>query len=232
MLSSSTARLKARPERQPLGKITSAGVARLPLGRQQALLYVPAAVPARQIPLVVMLHGSGADKMQGIELLSAMAEQHGFLLLAPKANQHTWDLLLGTYGPDVAGIDAALAVIFRQYDIDPAHIAIGGFSDGASYALSLGLSNGTLFSHIIAFSPCFSAPAQLEGKPSVFISHGMQDSVLPIERCSRRIVPQLQRSGYDVTYHEFSGPHGVPQNVRQEAARWFMTPGMPLAKAL
>lgn len=30
-----------------------------------------------------------------------------------------------------------------------------GFSDGASYALSLGLPNGNLFSHIVAFSPGF-----------------------------------------------------------------------------
>lgn len=37
--------------------------------------------------------------------------------------------------------------------IDPAHVAIGGFSDGASCALSLGLVNGDLFTHVMAFSP-------------------------------------------------------------------------------
>ena len=33
-----------------------------------------------------------------------------------------------------------------------------GFSDGASYALSLGAANGDLFTHIAAFSPGFMRP--------------------------------------------------------------------------
>ena len=31
-----------------------------------------------------------------------------------------------------------------HHAVDPARIAVAGFSDGASYALSLGLTNGTL----------------------------------------------------------------------------------------
>jgi phospholipase/carboxylesterase len=37
--------------------------------------------------------------------------------------------------------------------------------------------------------------------------------VLPIDRCSRRLVPELQRAGYDVTYEEFDGGHVVPPSV-------------------
>ena len=58
---------------------------------------------------------------------------------------------------------------------------------GASYALSVGLTNGDLFSDILAFSPGFMAPAVRHGAPNIFISHGTQDTVLPIDRCSRRI---------------------------------------------
>jgi predicted esterase len=87
-----------------------------------------------------------------------------------------------------------------SYAIDPARVAIGGFSDGASYALSLGLTNGDLFSHVLAFSPGFMAPAGQEGSPRIFVSHGTRDAVLPIDRCSRRIVPTLRRAGYDVAY--------------------------------
>jgi predicted esterase len=65
------------------------------------------------------------------------------------------------------------------------------------------------------------APAAQHGTPRIFVSHGTQDRVLPIERCSRRVVPQLERAGYDVLYHEFDGPHTVPPEIARQAARWF-----------
>jgi predicted esterase len=37
--------------------------------------------------------------------------------------------------------------------------------------------------------------------------------VLPIQRCSRRIVPQLLAEGYQVDYHEFAGGHSVPAEL-------------------
>ena len=105
--------------------------------------------------------------------------------------------------------------------VDPARIGIGGFSDGASYALSLGVANGDLFTHVLAFSPGFIAPAVRRGKPRIFISHGTRDEVLPIDRTSRTIVPDLERRGYDVRYREFNGPHTVPADLAREAFGWF-----------
>jgi predicted esterase len=64
----------------------------------------------------------------------------------------------GSYGPDVDFINRSLQYVFDRYTVDPARLGIAGFSDGASYALSLGLPNGDLFSHIIAFSPGFMRP--------------------------------------------------------------------------
>jgi predicted esterase len=56
----------------------------------------------------------------------------------------------------------------------------------------------------------------------VFISHGDGDEVLPVQRCSRRIVPRLQHAGYDVHYREFAGGHDVPGPVATEAVEWFV----------
>ena len=73
------------------------------------------------------------------------------IVLAPDLRGRTWDMLLREYGPDVAHLDRALGIVFARYPTDPGRIAIGGFSDGASYALSLGIANGALFSDILAF---------------------------------------------------------------------------------
>jgi phospholipase/carboxylesterase len=102
-------------------------------------------------------------------------------------------------------------------------VAIGGYSDGASYTLSLGIANGDLFTHVLAFSPGFVAPPGRAGSPRIFVSHGTRDGWLPIERCSRRIVPQLERIGYEVRYREFEGGHVVPPEIGREAADWFAT---------
>jgi phospholipase/carboxylesterase len=116
----------------------------------------------------------------------------------PESRGQSWDVIRGGFGPDVAFLDAALRRAFDALPVDPARIAIGGFSDGASYALTLGLANGDLFARILAFSPGFAAPPGTIGRPSVFISHGRSDEVLPIGPCSRRLVPRLRAAGYDL----------------------------------
>ena len=128
---------------------------------------------------------------------------------------------MGRYGPNVAGIDRVMEQTFACYAVDPARVAIGGYSDGASYALSLGLANGDLFAHVLAFSPGFVAPAERVGSPRIFVCHGTRDGWLPVERCSRRIVPQLERAGYEVRYREIDGGHVVPPEIGREAADWF-----------
>src|SRR5215208_6428757 len=124
-------------------------------------------------------------------------------------------------GPDIAAIDRALEHAFSRCAVDPARVAVGGYSDGASYALSIGIANGDLFTHVLAFSPGFLAPASQVGSPRIFVSHGTQDRWLPIDSCSRRIVPQLERVGYEVRYREFEGGHVVPPGIAREAAFWF-----------
>jgi len=187
--------------------------------------YVPAGyqrdTPA---PLVLLLHGAGGNARNGLAPLQSLADAAGLILLAPDSRRETWDVIRGGYGPDIAFIDAALAATFARYAVDPAHLGIGGFSDGASYALSAGLTNGDLFTHILAFSPGFLAPAGQPGTPAIFISHGTHDTVLPIDRCSRRIVPRLREAGYEVLYREFDGPHTVPPDIARDAVQWFTPP--------
>ncbi|WP_207955710.1 alpha/beta hydrolase [Rubrobacter marinus] len=130
----------------------------------------------------------------------------------------------GRYGPDAAALDVALEKVFSSHAVDPARVAVGGYSDGASYALSLGLSNGDLFTRVLAFSPGFVAPASRVGSPRFFVSHGTRDGWLPIDMCSRRIVPDLERAGYEVRYREFEGGHVVPPGIGREAVEWLCSP--------
>ena len=222
-------RLHSRPGRTPAGTIP-AGVQVLgpDAGPAEGYLYVPAGyrteIPA---PLVLLLHGAGEDARDGLAQLRGQADEAGLVLLAPGSHGPTWDSILGRgrYGPDIATIDLVLGHTFSRCAVDPERVGVGGYSDGASYALSLGIANGDLFSDVFAFSPGFLAPAGRRGSPRIFVSHGTRDGWLPIDSCSRRIVPRLERAGYEVRYHEFEGGHVVPPVIAWTAARWFANRG-------
>lgn len=220
---SESASLSAHPH-EPQGE-GATGLHRLLIrNKRGALLYVPPTVQVGTFsPLAVMLHGAGGNAEHGLHLLRDYADSHSLILLAPESRKTTWDVIVeGQYGPDVSFINDCLLHVFDHYAIDRKRLALGGFSDGASYALSLGLSNGQLFTHILAFSPGFMAPLQVGDHPRIFISHGTEDSVLPIGPCSRRIVPILKREGFAVEYLEFKGPHTTPPDTKQEAVQWFL----------
>jgi phospholipase/carboxylesterase len=220
---SAEGRLRARPAGAAAGTAL-VGLRTLgPGGARDGYLYVPPTYRAGSpAPLAVLLHGAGEDARDGLALLRAQADAAGLILLAPTSREYTWDLLVGRrYGPDVAAIDRAVEHAFSRCAVDPERVAVGGYSDGASYALSLGIANGDLFTHVLAFSPGFLAPPGRRGRPRIFVSHGTRDGWLPIDRCSRTIVPRLQHAGYEVRYREFEGGHVVPPEIGREAADWF-----------
>ena|SRR5215212_1288107 len=221
-------RLQARPAMEETEEAAPVGLRSLGLtATRDGYLYVPATYrPKRSAPLALLLHGAGEDARDGLALLRAQADAAGLILLAPTSREYTWDLLVGRrYGPDVAGIDQALDHTFSNYSVDPKRVAVGGYSDGASYALSLGIANGDLLTHVLAFSPGFAAPPGQVGYPRIFVSHCTRDRWLPIDRCSRRVAPQLKLAGYEVRYREFEGGHVVPPKMAREAVNWFTTEG-------
>jgi phospholipase/carboxylesterase len=196
-------------------------------GDRDGVLYVPRDLPSNgtPVPLLMLLHGArgGASGVTNRVGAFALADQFKAIILAPDSRECcTWDVIRGGFGADVAFIDRALDQVFSRFTIDPTRLGIGGFSDGASYALSLGLSNGDLFSHVIAFSPGFMVVEQSVGKPPIFISHGTADEILPIDSTSNRLVPSLRGAGYTVDFRRFAGPHTVPAEIARDAFTWML----------
>jgi phospholipase/carboxylesterase len=217
-------RLTARPVTKGDKLETPSSIQTLSVGTTWfGLISVPPGYsPDRLAPLLVLLHGAGGEAKQAIGWLQTIADETGLILLAPQSVGATWDVIMGGYGPDVQRIDDALFEVFRRFAIDPDRVAIGGFSDGASYALSLGVINGALFRRVVAFSPGFVASTSAEDHPQFYVSHGIGDRVLPIDVCSRHLVPKLKGAGFDVVYREFDGGHTVPPYIVREAIGWLL----------
>ena len=104
---------------------------------------------------------------------------------------------------------------------------LAGYLTGASYALSIGLTNGDVLPTVLAFSPGFLVAPYPTGKPRVFVSHGRTDPILPIDACSGAFVPSMREAGYDVNFREFDGGHTVPPPVSDEAVRWWLDGAPP-----
>ena len=217
------ATLRSRPGRRT--ENVKRGVQRLGISTgRDGFLYVPSSYSsATPAPLLVLLHGAGRDSSDWSGFLfTKLFDDPPVIVLAPDSRDPLWDVSMGGFGQDVRFIDDALELTFRMCTIDASHIALGGFSDGASYTLSLGITNGDLFTNLMAFSPGFIRPAAKRGKPKIFIRHGRQDKVLSIDNTRRVIVPSLRKDGYDVDFEEFDGPHTVKLDELTGAMQWFV----------
>src|SRR5262245_23833526 len=140
---------------EPLGLADGTG--------RDGILYVPETAEANA-PLMVWLHGATGSGRAHLRAVLAAADRYGVILVAPDSRHHvTWDLIAQRgFGPDIAFLDRVLDAVVDRVDADTGRMAVGGVSDGATYALSIGLSNGDVFPNVIAFSPGFLAVAQSE----------------------------------------------------------------------
>jgi phospholipase/carboxylesterase len=191
-------------------------------GGRDSYLYVPARYrAARPSPLMLLLHGSGGHAHHGVDMLQQLADEFGVILVAPASVDYSWEVVLSRHGTDVAVVDRVLEYVFATYSVDPTRIAIAGFSDGGSHALALGMANGDLFTHVVAFSPGFVLIHEEVGQPRVFIAHGTRDEIQPIFACSRRVVAQLEGMGLLPEYVEFEAGHRIPEDIARRAVAWF-----------
>lgn len=229
---STDGRLSARPA-APTSPGNRSGAFRFE-GWPRPLVFIPPELDAmRPAPFVLLLHGGGSDPEWTLNRMLGTAKERGVVLLAPQAEGYTWDAIREArehrrenapprFGDDTARVDASLKLLFDEMPVDPARTAIAGFSDGASYALSLGPRNGELFSHIMAFSPGGVSPFDDPARAKIFISHGRQDPVLPFINTADGIVPGFRSRGFDVMFEAFNGVHAFRDEEIGKAFDWFL----------
>lgn len=209
--------------------LTAAPVAaRMPAIVQQltpmAYAYVPADLTG-PAPLIVLLHGAGGDARNFIDEFKRQAEERRLILLSVQSNGRTWAQRKPQDDEaDVANIKAAISGLAARVPFEPERTTVLGFSDGASYALSVGMAYPDLFRTIVAFSPGYAfAPRKLDTDQRIFIAHSRRDPILPAEN-TRQMVKGLERAGFTPEVHWFNGGHEIDPQLKKAAFDFALTP--------
>ena len=199
-------------------------------GERDTLLIVPEGLDTTApVKLLVMFHGAGGSAEKVMPFFKEHAEKNKFLLMIPQSTYITWDLTIGGNGPDLERLDRALDKVNSHFNLDRNHFGFCGFSDGASYSLSIGLSNGETVSHVIALSGGFMNLYVPRGRPLVFIAHSPEDEQLPMDISGLHHYKELKKAGYDIEFMEFHGRHLIHPHIVDKAMKFYLdrSPGRP-----
>ncbi len=195
--------------------------------------------PESRYPLIVMLHGFGAN-MQDLAGLAPMINQEGYVYACPNAplafdlgGGHAgwgWMAPRGMSTPEqVQNAEDLLAEffdeVFQQFSVDPGQAVLLGFSQGGGMTYRCGLERAGAFAGLAALSATLPEEDVLNGKlpqersQPVFIAHGLYDPMVTIER-GQAARDFLQKSGYSPEYHEYEMAHQISPDVVNDLTEW------------
>lgn len=124
----------------------------LPASGSRAWRYLPESAPAgARLPVVVFLHGSGANPEVWRPYLREPAEATGAVVIAPApADDVGWGI-----ADDAATIAEAVDRVDEELHLDRRRIGLAGHSAGGAYAYFLAYSTRGGFSGVFSFSAPF-----------------------------------------------------------------------------
>ena len=190
-------------------------------------------------PLVILLHGYGANK-QDLASLSPAIDAEGYVYAYPNAPfavqigpgmmGYAWGMIGGEGNPeDAKRVEDMLLTFFdevmQQYRVSPGRVVLGGFSQGAGMTYRCGLSRPEVFPGLIALSGALRDVDELRGRlpteraQSIFVAHGVDDTLAPVER-ARDTRAFLEAEGYAPWYKEYPMGHEITPDVLADLVPW------------
>ena len=192
---------------------------------------------AGSLPLLFVLHGAGRTKASvesSVLQFSKMSSRNKILIAIPMSIDRTWDLrqtaTTGQASADAAFISYILDCLNRDYYIDSGRIAVMGFSDGGSYAISLAVNNPEVFQAAMSWSAGYYLESRHSGqaaptrsKPNILHGHGQVDELFDFQKVAVPMRQSLRSSGHLVTPHNVrSAGHAAPPDFAHFATRWWL----------
>lgn len=187
-------------------------------------------------PLVVLLHGRGADEHDLIDLAASLPPAFAYVSLRGfvplDEGGYTWFRDRGVARPIPASLRIAVNGIRAWLD-GPATAAYArettfllGFSAGMMTAGALLLDDPDRFAGTVLLSGAMALEAgfpatldRLAGKP-VFTGHGLLDTMIPEHLVTQTMDYLRERSGAKLTAREYPREHSIARREVDDIAAW------------
>ena len=198
----------------------------------------PAATGAEKPPVLVLLHGRGTNEDDLLGLVDFLDPR--FFIISVRApyrfqegfGGYTWYDIRDIGSPVLTQFDESyrkliqfLTDVKTGYPVDGDRMFLLGFSMGSVMSFAAALTVPGLVRGIVAHSGYVPentnlsfAWSELKGL-SLFIAHGIQDPVIPIEH-GRRAQTLLKQTSADVTYNEYPIPHTISEQSLSDLSDW------------
>lgn len=228
--------LGSSADAQPMIKLEAHGGRFLAL-EDDAVAYLPDPDPSgAPPPLMIVLHGAGGNAATALRNVIGEASLRGIALVAVKSQAGTWDALGPLFsnfsgssirlpGGDKKRIEDAVAALKAEAPIDEDRIALFGFSDGATMALSLGADSPKDYPFVIAFAPG-GVIQRHAGKAAanqlMIIAHGTADRIIPYRHDLANVCPKVAVGKRSVRFITFEGGHRVNQSALRDVLDAFL----------
>jgi predicted esterase len=213
---------------EPCDEAPPTGYVQIEEGEGRAVLLTPEQIdPDRSYPLITVFHGAGRHEELFVKACRGEPERRDALFLIPRSIGPTWDLIVGQGEADLEFLEYAWDLIYRRYPVDAGRQALIGYSDGASYALSMVLSNPAFFDAALCWAAGFvvvdrSAIGYEGRRARVYLEHGTHDELFPFEQIAVPMRDNLRKAGHDVTFSvDEGGRHWPSGSFQREALDWY-----------
>jgi len=187
-------------------------------------------------PLVVLLHGRGADEYDLLDIADFLPRAYTYASVrAPvpvEGGGYTWFENRGVARPIPQSIASSTAALRAWLD----DAAIGcatqtcylvGFSAGMMMAAALALDDPSRFAGAVLLSGAIAfdggghaTDGRLTGFRA-FYGRGSLDDVIPHELVARTDAYLRGRSGASLTFREYPHGHSISEAELEDVARWF-----------
>ncbi len=194
-------------------------------------------------PVIILLHGIGSNEKDLFSFADQLPDK--FLVISARAphavarDSYAWYQVDFSKGKPVFSEEQEaeskniilqfISYLKDKYSIDENEVYLCGFSQGAIMSYVVALTNPDKIKGIAAMSGRildevrpFIAPNEKLQHLSIFISHGVNDGVLPIHY-AREAGAFLKMLNLNPTYNEYPAGHTINDEMFHDLMNWLKT---------